>query len=73
MGLIVGIEYSYEVEPRLLGGWRLKLLEDGEEVGGGAYCSDDKTTDDDAYADALADGQEWLATRQQLLEMERMR
>ena len=64
----MGIEYSYEVEPRQLGGWRLKLLEDGDEVGGGAYCSDDETTDDDAYADALSDGQEWLATRQQLLE-----
>ena len=60
----MGIEYSYEVEPRQLGGWRLKLLEDGEEVGGGVYCSDDKTTD----ADALSDGQEWLATRQRLLE-----
>ena len=29
--------YSYEVLPRTAGGWRLRLLEDGEEVGGGAF------------------------------------
>jgi hypothetical protein len=33
-------DYSYEIEPRdaeLGGGWRLRLLEDGEEVGGGVF------------------------------------
>jgi hypothetical protein len=34
------MQYSYEITPRpaeLGGGWRLRLLEDGEEVGGGAF------------------------------------
>ncbi|MFC3279283.1 hypothetical protein ACFOHQ_22380 [Xanthomonas fragariae] len=31
---------TYEIEPRpidLGGGWRLRLLQDGEEVGGGVF------------------------------------
>ena len=34
------MRYSYEIKPRpaeLGGGWRLCLLEDGEEVGGGVF------------------------------------
>lgn len=34
------IEYSYQIDPRpadLGGGWRLHLLESGEEVGGGVF------------------------------------
>lgn len=34
------MKYSYEITPRsveLNGGWRLRLLEDGEEVGGGVF------------------------------------
>lgn len=34
------MQYSYEITPRsaeLGGGWRLRLLEDGEEVGGGVF------------------------------------
>jgi len=34
------MEYSYEITPRpaeVGGGWRLQLLEDGAEVGGGAF------------------------------------
>lgn len=34
------MKYSYEINPRpieLGGGWQLRLLEDGEEVGGGAF------------------------------------
>lgn len=31
------MKYSYEILPRTAGGWRLRLLEDGEEVGGGAF------------------------------------
>lgn len=30
-------KYTYEVLPRTAGGWRLRLLDDGEEVGGGAF------------------------------------
>lgn len=34
------MKYSYEINPRpaeLGSGWRLSLIEDGEEVGGGVY------------------------------------
>ena len=34
------MKYSYEITPRpveLGGGWQLRLLEDGEEVGGGVF------------------------------------
>ena len=34
------MQYNYEITPRpaeLGGGWRLQLLEDGAEVGGGAF------------------------------------
>lgn len=34
------MQYSYEITPRpaeLGGGWRLQLLENGEEVGGGVF------------------------------------
>ncbi|MET3109333.1 hypothetical protein AAKU58_004185 [Oxalobacteraceae bacterium GrIS 1.18] len=36
---------SYEINPRpteLGGGWRLRLLEDGEEVGGGVFPIEDE-------------------------------
>lgn len=35
--------YRYEIDPRpaeLGGGWRLRLLEDGQEVGGGVFPAD---------------------------------
>jgi len=74
------IERSYQIEPRpadLGGGWRLRLIEDGEEVGGGvfpltAYLSPFPATDDAserdmaekaAYEDALAEASVWLASR----------
>jgi hypothetical protein len=47
--------YSYEIEPRtpeLGGGWRLRLLEDGEEVGGGVFPAD-------PHADPVA-GMAWF-------------
>lgn len=34
------MEYTYDILPRpdhLGGGWRLRLLQDGEEVGGGIF------------------------------------
>ena len=54
-------DYEYQIEPRpehLGGGWRLRLLEFGEEVGGGIY-----EPGDDGYGEALAEGEDWLATR----------
>jgi hypothetical protein len=53
------IEYTYEIEPRpesLGGGWRLRLLEDDEEVGGGVFP-------DDEYQDAVDTANEWLSSR----------
>ena len=55
------------------GGWNLRLLENGEEVGGGVFplpehCDfrDEKalqTLLDSLYEDALAEATAWLASR----------
>lgn len=70
------IDYQYKIEPRPLelgGGWRLRLLEDGEEVGGGVFPIPehvDLTNADDVakmagwvYEDAMAEATVWLASR----------
>ena len=64
------IERRFEVETRaeaLGGGWRLRLLEQEPgieeiEVGAGVFPPepDEGITADDAYADALATGTDWL-------------
>lgn len=50
--------YSYRIETRpdhLGSGWRLRLIDpDGEEAGGGVF---------DDYADAVAEAEDWLASR----------
>lgn len=65
-------EYRYEIEPRPLdlgGGWRLRLIEDGEEVGGGIFpLSEYSETDRDeadkmAFTDAQMEGLDWMASR----------
>jgi len=73
-------DYGYVIEPRpadLGGGWRLRLLENGEEVGGwvfplspylSAFPATDETNEREkaekaAYEDALAEASAWLATR----------
>ena len=51
--------YTFTITPRpeqLGGGWNLKLLEDGEEVGGGVFPAD-------AYDDAHAEAMDWLDSR----------
>jgi hypothetical protein len=57
---------EYRIEPRpveLGGGWRLHLLEDGEEVGGGVFpASNDEESQAAAYDDALATASSWLAS-----------
>lgn len=64
--------YAYEILPRpdhLGGGWRLRLLEDGQEVGGGVFPlveEPDVSRDEalaDAFADAEAEAYEWLDSR----------
>ena len=58
----------YEILPRpveLGGGWRLRLLERGQEVGGGVFPPENDTEEasTDAYGDAMAVGEDWLASR----------
>lgn len=59
--------YGYEITPRpadLGGGWRLRLFENGEEVGGGVFpAGTSKIAQDAAYADAEAEARAWLASR----------
>lgn len=53
--------YSFEVDPRpfpLGGGWKLRLLDDGQEVGSEVFPSGDE-----GYAEARAKGEEWLSSR----------
>lgn len=64
--------YSYEINPRpadLGGGWQLRLLEDGEEIGGGVFppaegIEDAKVAERVAYGDALREATDWLASRE---------
>ena len=66
-------EYSYQIDPRpadLGGGWRLRLLESGEEVGGGVFPLVEYATAENleeaasyAYEDALAEASAWLTSR----------
>lgn len=67
--------YAYEILPRpdhLGSGWRLRLLENGEEVGGGVFPLSDDLAEQgisredalaDAFADAEAEAYEWLDSR----------
>lgn len=61
--------YSYEITPRpveLGGGWRLRLLEGDQEVGGGAFPPDDasETALQAAFDEAEAAAYEWLDSRE---------
>ena len=59
-------EYSYQIDPRpetLGGGYRLRLLCDGAEVGGGVFPAD--ASNADAYEEAIAEASAWLASRSQ--------
>jgi hypothetical protein len=64
--------YRYEIEPRPLdlgGGFRLRLLEDGEEVGGGVFPlaeypeSDREEAGKRAFTDAQDEAIRWMASR----------
>lgn len=64
--------YSYEILPRpveLGSGWRLRLLEDGVEVGGGVFPPMTEDFDDPAEAlqaaflDAEGEAYDWLDSR----------
>ena len=71
----MGTDYRYEITARdsaLGGGWRLRLLEDGEEVGGGVFPLAEYLADADgdlvlaldlAHADASGVARDWLESR----------
>ncbi len=60
-------DYTYQIESRpaeLGGGWRLRLLEDGVEVGGGVFPADGSDPDAAlAYDEALSEASAWMASR----------
>jgi hypothetical protein len=63
------MQFSYEITPRqveLGGGWRLRLLEDGLEVGGGVFPPEGEGEDAlrDAYCDAECEAYLWLDSRE---------
>lgn len=66
------MDYSYEINPRpveLGGGWRLRFLEDGVEVGGGVFPSvggieDAKEAQQAAFDEAEAEAYAWLDSRE---------
>ena len=64
--------YRYEIEPRPLdlgGGYRLRLLEDGEEVGDGVFPlgeypeAEREEAGKMAFRDAQDEGNAWMASR----------
>lgn len=62
--------YAHTITPRppeLGGGWRLRLLEDGEEVGGGVFppadLADPAEALQAAFDDAEAEAEAWLSSR----------
>ncbi len=67
------MSFSHEITPRpveLGGGWRLRLLEDGVEVGGGVFPPEggSESTMEDAlqvaYDDAESEAYAWLDSRE---------
>jgi hypothetical protein len=67
------MKFSYEITPRpdnLGGGWRLRLLEDGVEVGGGVFPLEGvsenpkETALQAAFDDAEAEAYAWLDSRE---------
>lgn len=65
------MDYSYEINPRpveLGGGWRLRLLESGVEVGGGVFppvanIENAKRALQAAFEDAEATASDWIDSR----------
>ncbi len=66
------MDYSYEINPRpveLGGGWRLRLLEDSVEVGGGVFPPVEGIDDAEealqaAFDDAEGEAYDWLDSRE---------
>ena len=52
---------EFKIEPRDDKTWQLRLIRDGEEVGGGIF-----PPGDDGYTEALELGHEWLSNEEEL-------
>lgn len=71
MDTLLEPKFSYEIKPRtaeLGGGWKLTLLEEGVEIGGGVFppvenIENEKEVVQTAYDDALDVAFDWLASR----------
>jgi len=72
--MISTISYTFKILPRpedLGGGWRLYLLEDGQEVGGGIFPAEEyegiaespSQASEWAYDHALNEAQFWMRSR----------
>ncbi len=60
------ITYAYEINPRpaeIGGGWCLRLIENGQDVGGGVFPITGDVTEGDAYSDALSEAAAWMESR----------
>jgi len=58
--------FGYTITPRaecVGGGWRLQLMESGQVVGGAVHPVAEDVTSDEAYQEALDDGEAWLLSR----------
>jgi hypothetical protein len=58
--------FGYVITPRaphVGGGWRLQMLEDGQEVGCSLHPAASQAETDDAYQEAMEDGEAWLLSR----------
>jgi hypothetical protein len=64
------LRFSFEIVPHHsdTGGYTLRLLSDGQEIGGGQFCPRGKSVqfadEQSAYDEALAAGCSWLADKQ---------
>lgn len=64
------LRFSFEIvpHPNDTGGFTLRLLEAGEEVGGGQFSSQDQSgpfaDEQSAYDEAVATGRSWLVDKQ---------
>jgi len=65
--------YSYQIDPRSVevgGGWRLLLLENGEEVGSGIFPPIELVGDElclqIAYDDAMCEASVWIKEKKKI-------
>lgn len=58
--------FSYMISPReesAGGGWRLQCFQNGQDVKGAAFPACEGRAEDQAYLDAMGEGEEWLLSK----------